>query len=138
MSNLAQPARRGREAAWPPAQTVPAPRGVALDSPAALAWFAAMPPVDHKTMFEIYRETDYNRAFRFVFFTDLDEHNRGKEIARAAAGETVFSGFITDERKSAAREAIEGIVDDLNAMDGDDACLSPAEFQARLGQFLVP
>ena len=36
---------------------------------------------------------------RYVFFTDLDEHNRGKEIARAAAGETVFSGFIADERK---------------------------------------
>ncbi|MBA3544844.1 MAG: hypothetical protein H0T76_00015 [Nannocystis sp.] len=97
-----------------------------------------MPPVDHKTMFEIYRETDYNRAFRYVLFTDLDEHNRGKEIARAAAGETVFSGFIADERKPAAREAIEAIVDDLNGMDGDDACLSPSEFQTRLGEFLVP
>ena len=97
-----------------------------------------MPPVDHKTMFEIYRETDYNRAFRCVFFTDLDEHNRGKEIARAAAGETVFSGFIADDHKPAAREAIEGIVDDLNAMDPDGACLSPAEFRNRLGQFLVP
>jgi hypothetical protein len=111
---------------------------VAFASASALAWFAAMAPVDHKTMFEIYRETDYNRAFRCVFFTDLDEHNRGKEIARAAAGETVFSGFIADERKPAAREAIEGIVDDLNAMDGDDACLSPGEYQRRLGEFLVP
>ena len=66
-----------------------------------------MAPVDHKTMFEIYRETDYNRAFRYVFFTDLDEHNRGKEIARAAAGETVFSGFIADERKLDARAEVE-------------------------------
>jgi hypothetical protein len=97
-----------------------------------------MAPVDHKTMFEIYRETDYNRSFRCVFFTDLDEHNRGKEIARAAAGETVFSGFIADERKPAARAAIEGIVDDLNAMDGDDAELSPDEYQRRIGEFLVP
>ena len=99
-----------------------------------------MAPVDHKTMFEIYRETDYNRAFRHVLFTDLDEHNRGKEIARAAAGETVFSGFIADDRKPAARDAIEAIVAELNAMDEAEADvgLPPAEFQRRLATFLVP
>jgi hypothetical protein len=97
-----------------------------------------MAPVDHKTMFEIYRETDYNRAFRYVFFTDLDEHNRGKEIARAAAGETVFNGFIADDRKPDARAAVEAIVDELNAMDEDSAGLPTAEFQRRLGEFLVP
>ncbi len=97
-----------------------------------------MAPVDHKTMFEIYRETDYNRAFRYVFFTDLDEHNRGKEIARAAAGETVFSGFIADDRKPAARDAVEAIVDELNAMDEADAGLPTPEFQRRLAAFLVP
>jgi len=97
-----------------------------------------MAPVDHKTMFEIYRETDYNRAFRCVFFTDLDEHNRGPEIARAAAGETVFSGFIADATKPAARQVIESIVDELNAMDSDEAGLTPAEFQRRLGEFLAP
>ena len=109
----------------------------AFASSPALAWFAPMPPVDHKTMFEIYREQDYNRAFRYVFFTDLDEHNRGKEIARAAAGETVFSGFLSDERKADARVAVEAIVEELNAMDEDAASLSDAEFRRRLGPYLV-
>ena len=97
-----------------------------------------MPPVDHKTMFEIYREQDSNRAFRYVFFTDLDEHNRGKEIARAAAGETVFSGFLADDRKVDARVAVEAIVEELNAMDEDAASLSDTEFRRRLGPYLVP
>ena len=97
-----------------------------------------MAPVDHKTMFEIYRETDYNRAFRFVVFTDLDEHNRGKEIARAAAGETVFSGFIADDRKVDARVEVEAIVDELNGMDEDSAGMSASEFQRRLGAYMVP
>lgn len=89
-------------------------------------------------MFEIYRESDYNRAFHFVFFTDLDEHNRGKEIARAAAGDTVFHGFVADDRKEAARATIAAIVDELNAMDEDVAGLPQDELQRRLGQFLVP
>lgn len=97
-----------------------------------------MAPVDHKTMFEIYRETDYNRAFRYVFFTDLDEHNRGKEIARAAAGETVFSGFIADERKLDARTEVEAIVDELNAMDEDSTGLPADEYRRRLAAYLVP
>lgn len=97
-----------------------------------------MAPVDHKTMFEIYRETDYNRAFRYVFFTELDEHNRGKEIARAAAGETVFNGFLADDRKADARAAVEAIVEELNAMDEDTAGLPETEFRRRLADFLVP
>lgn len=96
------------------------------------------PGADSKTMFEIYRESDYNRAYHFVFFTDLDEHNRGKEIARAAAGETVFHGFIADDRKEAARAEVAAIVDELNAMDEDSAGMPEAEFKRRLGQFLVP
>lgn len=93
---------------------------------------------DNKTMFEIYREADYNRAFHFVFFTELDEHNRGKEIARAAAGETVFHGFVADDRKEAAREAVSAIVDELNDMDEDSAGMPQEEIQRRLSAFLVP
>lgn len=100
--------------------------------------FTAMPVAgDNKTMFEIYREADYNRAFHFVFFTDLDEHNRGKEIARAATGETVFHGFIADDRKDEARAVVESIVDELNAMDEDEAGLPQDELRRRLGEFLV-
>ncbi len=93
-----------------------------------------------KTMFEIYRESDYNRAFRYIFYTDLEEHARGPEIARAAAGETVFSGFFADERKEAAREVVLAILDDLNGQndeDSDTAGMSKQELTARLGQFMV-
>lgn len=93
---------------------------------------------DNKTMFEIYREADYNRAFHFVFFTELDEHNRGKEIARAAAGQTVFHGFVADDRKEAARAAVEAIVDELNDMDEDSAGMPQDVIRRRLDAFLVP
>ena len=43
-----------------------------------------------KIMFEIYREADYARAYRFVFFTELDEHNKEREIGRALVSERLF------------------------------------------------
>lgn len=92
---------------------------------------------DEKTMFEIYRETDYNRAFHCVFYTELEEHGREKEIAKAAAGETVFSGFLGDDRKEEARPLIEAIVDELNDMDEDDAGLGADEIRRRLASYLV-
>jgi len=104
-----------------------------------VAWFAAMVSSD-KTMFEIYRESDYNRAFRCIFYTDLEEHARGPEIARAAAGETVFSGFFADDKKAAAREVVDEIVDELNAMndeDSDTAGMPKQAFASRLGKFMV-
>jgi hypothetical protein len=96
-----------------------------------------MAPVDHKTMFEIYRETDYNRAFRCVFFTDLDEHNRGKEIARAAAGETIFSGFIA-RRPQRARPRGDPRHRRRTQRHGRRLRQHvPREIQRRLGDFLV-
>ncbi len=92
---------------------------------------------DDKTMFEIYRESDYNRAFHSIFYTDLEEHAREREIAKAAAGVTVFSGFIADERKDAAREEIDRIVDELNDMDEDEAGMPRATIETRLAAFLV-
>lgn len=92
---------------------------------------------DDKTMFEIYRETDYNRAFHSIFYTDLDEHVREREIAKAASGETVFTGFIADERKEAAREEIDRIVDELNDMDEDEAGMPKASIEQRLAAYLV-
>ena len=40
-----------------------------------MAWSRRM-AADEKTMFEIYRETDYNRAFHSIFYTELEEHAR--------------------------------------------------------------
>ncbi|MCA9648823.1 MAG: hypothetical protein KC501_02890 [Myxococcales bacterium] len=92
---------------------------------------------DDKTMFEIYRETDYNRSFHCIFYTDLDEHVREREIAKAAAGQTVFTGFIADALKDSAREEIERIVDELNDMDEDEAGMPKEEIEQRLAAFLV-
>jgi len=93
---------------------------------------------DAKTMFEIYRERDYNRSFRYIFYTELEEHARETEIARAAAGDTIFHGYLDDELKEPARQEVERIVDELNGMDEDEPMLSRDEFARRLGRYLVP
>jgi hypothetical protein len=92
---------------------------------------------DDRTMFEIYREAAYNRAFHHIFYTDLDEHVRDAEIARAMAGETVYTGYVADARKEDARQVIAVIVDELNDMDEDEASLSVEEIERRLAEFLV-
>jgi hypothetical protein len=90
-----------------------------------------------KTMFEIYRESDYNRAFHCIFYTDLDEHHRDAEIARAMSGETVFTGYVSDESKDEARRVVESIVDELNEMDEDEATIPRPEIERRLGPLLA-
>ena len=35
-----------------------------------------------QVMFEIYREAGYDRRFKVVYFTELNEHNRETEINR--------------------------------------------------------
>jgi hypothetical protein len=93
--------------------------------------------IAEKTMFEIYRERDYNRAFQYILYTTLEEHSRNQAIAKAAAGDTVFHGFITDDRLADAEAAIEAIVDDLNDMDEETAGLPDAEIRRRLEAYLV-
>ncbi len=93
--------------------------------------------VDDRTMFEIYRETDYNRAFRSIFYTELDEHARDDEIARAANGVTLFTGYLDDRHKARARELVDAIVDELNEMDEDEAGMPTAEIERRLAGVLV-
>ncbi len=88
-------------------------------------------------MFEIYREGDYNRAFHYLFYTDLEEHARDDKISKAAQGETVYTGFLDDESKEQARAVVESIVDELNDMDEDEAGMEPSEIQRRLADFLV-
>lgn len=90
-----------------------------------------------KTMFEIYRGGDYDRTFRCIYYTDLEEHQRDKEVAKAAAGQPVFSGYLDDATKEDARGAIESILDDLNEGDDDEVVLSNSQIRARLSAFLV-
>ena len=92
---------------------------------------------DDRTMFEIYREADYNRAFHSIFYTELEEHARDKEIARAANGETIFTGYLDDRHKDDARAAVEAILDELNAMDEDEAGMPVTEIERRLAKYLA-
>jgi hypothetical protein len=71
--------------------------------------------VSDRTMFEIYREADYARRFRVVYFTELDEHNKESEINRAMAGEHFFDGFLPDAGKEEGKRRVADIVDRLNA-----------------------
>jgi len=67
-----------------------------------------------KIMFEIYKDTLYNKNYRVVFYTELNEHNKHAEISRAMGGEHFFDGFIKDYRKDEAKKIIETIVSELN------------------------
>ena len=68
-----------------------------------------------QTMFEIYRDQTYGSSFRVVYYTELGEHDRDKEINRAMAGEHVYSGFLRSFNKAEAKRAIDGILKRLNA-----------------------
>ena len=67
-----------------------------------------------KVMFEIYREPDFNRASRVVYFTELGEHNKEYEINRALAGEHFYDGFIRNYGKDNAKKIIQELLERLN------------------------
>jgi len=68
-----------------------------------------------KTMFEIYKEATYQGRYKVVYFTELTDSTREFEISRAMAGEHVFDGFLRNFRKEQAKEAINKILERLNA-----------------------
>lgn len=74
-----------------------------------------MPSPSDKIMFEIYRESGYDRQFRVVFFTELDEHNKEKEINRALAGEHLYDGFIKEQTCKEGKELINEVLKRLNS-----------------------
>lgn len=59
-----------------------------------------------KIMFEIYREAGYGRQYRAVYFTELDEHSREVEIARATAGDHFYDGYLLANDKLAEAKRI--------------------------------
>ena len=81
-----------------------------------------------RTMFEIYREADYGRQFRVVYFTELDEHNKEFEINRAMSGEHFFDGFLSDVSKEEGKQRIEEIVRRLNTGE----LLTPSDVEQQL------
>jgi len=82
-----------------------------------------------KIMFEIYREPGYNRRFRAVYFTELDEHNKEQAINAALAGEHVYGGFISGTQAVRAKQAIAGLLARLNAGEALDEAAVEREME---------
>ena len=68
-----------------------------------------------KVMFLIYREADTADRHRVCYFTELDEHNKEKEINDAMRGDHVFDGFIRNFSKEEAKRAVARMLERLNA-----------------------
>ena len=90
----------------------------------------AAPP--DKTMFEIYRRP-YDGDHRAIYYTEIDDHHRDHEIAKALEGETIFNGFIDGSRSQAAKAEIARILKELDA----GAALDENALRVRLGAYLV-
>lgn len=86
-----------------------------------------------KVMFEIYREAHYNRAYKVVYFTELNDHNREQEFNHALAGDHVFDGFLHGTTKEEAKGVINGYLQRLNG--GED--VTPDEIRAGLADYLA-
>jgi len=86
-----------------------------------------------KTMFEVYRETAYSGAYRVIYYTELQDHNKESEINRALAGEHFVDGFIRNYGKAGAKNVIDKLIGRLN--NGD--AISPEGFLSALGDHLA-
>jgi hypothetical protein len=84
-----------------------------------------------KVMFEVYRETSYNRKYQVVYFTELNEHNKEYEINRALSGEHFYDGFIRNFCKDAAKQIIEGLLKRMNSGER----LTPEDFDDALKEY---
>lgn len=85
-----------------------------------------------KTLFEIYRENNYDRKYRVVYFTELNEHNKELEINRAMAGDHFYDGFLRNYRKEEAKSIINKFLERLN--DGEQ--VDPGELDVALAEYM--
>lgn len=86
-----------------------------------------------KTLFEIYRESSYDRKYRVVYFTELNEHNKEQEINRAMAGDSFYEGFLRNYRKEEAKAIIDQFLQRLN--NGEQ--VDPAELDIALAEYML-
>ena len=84
-------------------------------------------------MFEVYREASYNRRYRVVYFTELNDNNKEAEINRAIAGDHFFDGFLNDKGKEEAKLIIERTLERLN--QGEQ--VSPQDLERELAEHLA-
>lgn len=64
-------------------------------------------------MFEIYRD-QYTNDYCVVYFTELNDHNRDKEIDKALAGAHFYDGFIKEFKKDDAKLIINDFLRRMN------------------------
>lgn len=86
-----------------------------------------------KVMFEIYREPELGRRYRVVYFTELDEHSKEKEINEAMRGEHVFDGYLRNYTKQEGKRKVAGILERLNSGQS----VSPADMERELKPFMA-
>jgi hypothetical protein len=86
-----------------------------------------------KIMFEIYREASYNRLYKVVYFTELNDNNKEAEINRAVAGDHFFDGFLNEKKKDEAKAVIDNALSRLNGGER----LLPEEVEKELAQYLA-
>jgi hypothetical protein len=86
-----------------------------------------------KVMFEIYRDPMLGGRHRAVYFTELDEHNKEKEINDAMRGDHVFDGFIPNHGKETSKQAVSAI---LLRLDNGET-LTRADIERELKPFLA-
>jgi hypothetical protein len=86
-----------------------------------------------KVMFEIYREPEFGRQYRVVYFTELDEHNKEKEINDAMRGEHVFDGYLRNYTKTEGKRILAGILVRLNSGEA----IGPEDIERELKPFMA-
>lgn len=86
-----------------------------------------------KVMFQIYREASYNRRYKVVYFTELNEHNKETEINRAMAGDHYFDGFLNGSNKEEAKAVIDVVLARLN----NGEAVRPDEIERELDGYLA-
>ena len=86
-----------------------------------------------KVLFEVYREGHYNRTFRVVYFTELNDHNREQEFNRALAGDHFLDGFLAGATKEQGKQVIDGFLARLNVGES----VLAEELRAALAEYLA-
>lgn len=86
-----------------------------------------------KIMFEIYKESAYSERYHVVYFTELEDHDKDKEIDRAFAGEHFYDGFIRSNQSDEAKEILENVLERLN----EGEVVEASEIDCLLDGYLV-
>lgn len=87
---------------------------------------------DAKTMFEIYRDPHNPDRVDVVYFTELEEHERDRVLARIGSATSIFRGFLKDAVKDEAKACIAALLADAAAGD-----LDPDAVAERLRPYLA-